>query len=189
MKPMAGKTKSTRKASLLKARKTGDHDAVFEEHKEWRSATQRERINLGPLAERIGFIMRRAQLLIAREFNAILQSLDLNTGQFTILTLIAHNPGLKQTEVSAALWIKRSNMVSQLRELERRGLVRRFPARRDRRSYALHLSPTGVKLLRGATHLSQEHDRRMTHLLGRSRKKQLMRLLQLITERAESMDF
>jgi DNA-binding MarR family transcriptional regulator len=180
--------KSTQEPSPRKTRRASHHGASSAEGEEQRTQTRRKNINFGPLADRIGFVMRRAQLLIAREFNVMLQTLDLNTGQFMILTLVAHNPGLKQTEVSAALWIKRSNMVSQLRELERRGLVRRLPACNDRRSYALHLSPSGIELLQNMTRVSREHDRRMTNILGDHRKQQLMRLLRQITETAKSVD-
>jgi DNA-binding MarR family transcriptional regulator len=143
-------------------------------------------IDLGPLAGRIGFIMRRAQLLIARELNSLLHPTGVNAGQFTVLTLVAHNPGLKQTEISNALWIKRSNLVTQLHELERRGLVRRMPSPTDRRSHALHLTPRGGKLLRRVQSLAEEHDHRLTALLGRQRKEDLTELLVQITTRLRS---
>jgi DNA-binding MarR family transcriptional regulator len=138
-------------------------------------------IDFGPLAGRIGFIMRRAQLLIARELNSLLHPTGLNAGQFTVLTLVAHNPGLKQTEIGNALWIKRSNLVTQLHKLERRGLVQRLPSPTDLRSHALHVTPKGRKLLQRVKSLTEKHDRRLTALLGRRRKEILTELLVQIT--------
>ena len=60
-----------------------------------------------------------------RDFFAVFAPFDIKPAQYSILTIIERNPGLKQAQVCDALGIKRTNFVAMIDELERRGLVRR----------------------------------------------------------------
>ena len=82
-------------------------------------------IDYGPLDSRLGYALRRAQNALFRDFFTAFESFDIRPGQYSILTIIECNPGLKQSEVSEALGIKRTNFVAMIDELERRELVRR----------------------------------------------------------------
>ena len=66
--------------------------------------------------------------------------------QYSVLAVIERNPGLSQTRLADALGIKKTNLVAMIDDLERRGLARRMPTERDRRSYALFLTPKGKAL-------------------------------------------
>ncbi len=100
-------------------------------------------IDYGPLDRRLGYVLRRAQMAVFRDFFSAFEAFDIRPAQYSILTVIECNPGLKQSEVSEALGIQRTNFVAMVDELQRRGLVRRDPAPNDRRSYALVLTETG----------------------------------------------
>ncbi len=104
---------------------------------------ERAAIDYGPLNRRLGYVLRRAQIAVFRDFFAEFEAFDIRPGQYSILTVIESNPGLKQSAVSEALGIKRANFVAMIDELERRGLVRRDAAPNDRRSHALVLTPGG----------------------------------------------
>ena len=97
---------------------------------------ERRTIDLGPLPELIGYVLRRAQLAVFQDFFAAFAPFDIRPAQFSVLTIIERNPGLTQTQVAEALGIKRTNFVGMLDELEKRGLAERRQAR-DKRSYAL----------------------------------------------------
>lgn len=140
--------------------------------------------SLGGLNHHVGYLIRRAQLLIFQDFIRTMSSVDIRPAQFSVLTVIARNPGLKQTDVCEALSIKRANLVTMLHELEDRGLATRARASTgDRRSHALYLTDKGEKLLAKLDALALDHDKRLTEALGAENKAQLLRLLGQILER------
>src|SRR4030095_1088059 len=105
-------------------------------------------VDLGPLPGLIGYVLRRAQLVVFQDFFAAFAPFDIRPAQFAVLTVIERNPGLTQSQVAAALGIKRTNFVGLLHALETRGLAERRQAARDRRSYALYLTAQGAALMR-----------------------------------------
>ena len=78
-------------------------------------------------------MLRRAQLIVFQDFFAAFAPFDIRPAQFSVLTVIERNPGLTQSQVAAALGIKRTNFVGMLDELEKRG-ARRAAAGRARQA-------------------------------------------------------
>lgn len=139
-------------------------------------------VRLGPLAELLGYRLRRAQLSVFQDFISKMKDFELRPAQFSVLTIIKANPGLKQSRVSEALGINRANFVALLDELEERKLARRAPSAEDRRSNALYLTPKGEAFLDEALqHLQTHHERRLEKRLGEAGKRQLLSLLQKLT--------
>jgi DNA-binding MarR family transcriptional regulator len=130
-------------------------------------------LKFGPLDERLGYVLRRAQVAVFRDFFKTFEPLDIKPAQYSILTIIECNPGLKQTQVGDALGIKRTNFVGMIDELESRGLVRRDEALGDRRSYALVLTPQGEDLMPRLHELSAAHEQRIVAALGAKRRQKL----------------
>ena len=91
-------------------------------------------LDLGPLPDLIGYVLRRAQLVVFQDFFSAFAPFDISPAQFSVLTVIERNPGLTQSQVAAALGIKRTNFVGLLDELERRSLAERRQTARDKRS-------------------------------------------------------
>ena len=60
-----------------------------------------------------------------------------------MLVLVGENPGRKQSEIAAALGIKRANFVALVDGLQNRGLIERLSLETDRRANALHLTEQG----------------------------------------------
>ena len=60
-----------------------------------------ELINFGPLAHWVGFNLRMAQEAAFQAFSRRSQEIGESPGRFATLTLIARNPGISQTELSA----------------------------------------------------------------------------------------
>ena len=134
-------------------------------------------IDLGPLPELIGYVLRRAQLIVFQDFFAAFAPFDIRPAQFSVLTVIERNPGLTQSQVAAALGIKRTNFVGMLDELEKRGLAERRQAARDKRSYALYLTPDGAALMRKLKPVLKAHESRMVALVGEEGRDRLIALL------------
>ena len=130
----------------------------------------------------LGYLLRRAQMVAYADFIAELAALDLSPGQFGVLTVIDANPGLRQSEVSSALGIQKTNFVAVVNGFERRGIAVRKPAAGDRRSYALHLTPKGKALLRRARAAQARHEARLVERLGTKGRAQLLDLLEKLTQ-------
>jgi DNA-binding MarR family transcriptional regulator len=132
---------------------------------------------LGPLGDMVGYALRRAQLAVFDEAIKAFAKLDLRPAQYCVLALLGHRPGMKQSEVAAALGIQRANFVTLLDGLESRGLAQRSAIPNDRRSYALHLTPDGERLLRRANALVATLEARLDAKLGPGGRAQLLDLL------------
>lgn len=114
----------------------------------------------------IGYRLRRAQLKVFQRFLTVFDKLNLRPAEYSVLVLIADNPGRKQTEIAEALGIKRANFVALVHEIEERGLVERRPARDDKRANALHLTKAGRAFLVRARAVHDEMEQALVERLG-----------------------
>jgi DNA-binding MarR family transcriptional regulator len=134
-------------------------------------------LDVGPLAGKVGYALRRAQIAVFDDVIAAFAELDLRPAQYSVLVLLEHAPGLKQSDVAGALGIQRANFVALFDGLERRGLARRSPTPNDRRSYALYLTEAGQGVLARAARLEADHEARLDARLGPGGREQLLKLL------------
>jgi DNA-binding MarR family transcriptional regulator len=132
---------------------------------------------LGPLAGLVGYALRRAQLAVFDDAIRSFADLDLRPAQFSVLAVVGHRPGLKQSEVAATLGIQRANFVALLDRLERRGLARRTPALNDRRCHALHLTAEGERVLALASARVAAIEARLDERLGPGVRDRLLDML------------
>ena len=95
----------------------------------------------------VGYRLRRAQLNVFQKFLTVFDDLKLRPAEYSVLVLIADNPGRKQTVIAEVLGIKRANFVTLVHGLEERRLVERVPSAADRRANALHLTAEGQQFL------------------------------------------
>ena len=141
-------------------------------------------IALGPLPGLIGYALRRAQLAVFQDFHQTMAAEDIRTAQYSVLEVLRHNPGLRQTQVSAALGIKTTNFVPLFDALERRGLAERRPIPGDRRARGLFLTPQGQDLLTRLERLLATHEAHFTARIGADGKRHLLDLLNRLVEPA-----
>jgi DNA-binding MarR family transcriptional regulator len=134
-------------------------------------------IDLGGLQNRLGYVLRHAQLWIFQDLIRTMAEHDIRPGQFSVLTVIGANPGIAQRDVAQSLGIERARLVLMIDELERRGLARRAPSRADRRSRTLSLTEKGKHLLLRLTALADEHEARVVERVGADGKADLLRIL------------
>lgn len=145
-------------------------------------------VDLGGLPALIGYALKRTQLAVYQDFQRTFAELNIRPVQYAIISVIGSNPGLKQSQLSAALEIKRANIVALLNELEERGLAIRSPVAADRRSYALHLTEKGMVLLKKLQELSVVEERRLASRIGQKGRDQLLALLREVRQAAEQSD-
>lgn len=139
-------------------------------------------IDLGMLPNIVGYMLRRAQLAAFQDFLRSYAEVDIRPAQYAVLTVIQSNPGLRQSQLSAALGIKRANLVALLDSLENRGLAKRLPVATDRRSYALHLTEAGDALMQKLQEINTAHEQRVIGKIGADGRRELLRLLHGIVE-------
>jgi DNA-binding MarR family transcriptional regulator len=141
------------------------------------AAASHRRIDLGTLNARTGYFVRRLQVWIFQDFIRTLKSAQIRPAQYSVLVLIAANPGLSQADLSDALGIERARLVRLLDELDRRGLTARLPSTRDRRSHALFLTADGEAAMDRIELLVARHEEHVTERLGPARRRALIKLL------------
>jgi DNA-binding MarR family transcriptional regulator len=135
----------------------------------------------GMLEKRIGYALRRAQLAVFQDFYQAVAEYDISTAQYSVLTIIENNPGLSQTQVADALGIKKANFVALIRTLETRKLVERRMTPNDKRSYALHLTGSGQKLITLLHQASEDHEARIRSAVGECTYRELFEPLARIS--------
>jgi DNA-binding MarR family transcriptional regulator len=140
-------------------------------------------VEIGALTSLIGYMLRRAQIAVFQDVFRAFAEVGIRPAQFSVLTVIAHNPGRTQSQVAAALGIKRTNFVALIDSLERRGLAERRPAPTDRRSHALHLTETGRATVRRLNRMVEKLEAGMIRRIGRNRRAVLLDLLTRLSER------
>ncbi|NKC31233.1 MarR family winged helix-turn-helix transcriptional regulator [Falsiroseomonas selenitidurans] len=123
-------------------------------------------VQLGPLGVQLGFLLRLAQEAAFDAFAARTGQAALRPGRYSILVIIAANPGISQTALGAAAGRDKSTLTPALADLERRGLIRRDRPPQDRRSYALTLTEVGRQVLEGLRHHAAAHDAALEALVG-----------------------
>jgi DNA-binding MarR family transcriptional regulator len=97
--------------------------------------------------------------------------------EYAVLTAIAAAGPLSQQRLAERLHVNRTLMVAVADTLERRGLVERRRDPADRRSYALHVTPTGHAELERLHGEIEQVDRRMTERLTDGERARLNELL------------
>jgi DNA-binding MarR family transcriptional regulator len=134
-------------------------------------------VRYGPLTEYLGYALRRAQMSTVAEFVSVMKEVELRPTQFAVLTIIKENPGVRQSEVCAALGIQKANFVPLLNELQRRGFAVRKAGFPDRRASALHLTSQGEAVLGRARALHSAYEANIAARLGPRGRDRLLALL------------
>jgi MarR family transcriptional regulator, organic hydroperoxide resistance regulator len=112
----------------------------------------------------LGYLLRRAQGAMHRDYMASVTGLDLTQKQTATVWLINANPGVSQVSVAAALDMDRATMMAVTDRLEDRGLLIRKRSTVDRRRQELYLTPAGQSLLRKVKARIAEHEARVKSL-------------------------
>jgi DNA-binding MarR family transcriptional regulator len=128
----------------------------------------------------IGYNARRAALAVIEVFLERMSVYGLRPVDFSVLSLITHNPGITSRQLCTALGILPPNLVGMVNALEKRGLVARQPHPRDGRAVGLHLTAAGQKLMRDAEKTAARLESDAAAKLSATEVKTLIRLLQKI---------
>ena len=128
----------------------------------------------------MGYNATRASLKVIELFTKRMAVYDLRHVDFSILSIIMHNPGVTSRQLCGVLSILPPNLVGKIDIMEKRALVSRRPHPQDGRAVGLYLTDTGAKLMADAERTATNLEEDVTGRLSAAEKKTLMRLLQKI---------
>jgi DNA-binding MarR family transcriptional regulator len=139
-----------------------------------------EQVDTSYLEGLIGYNARRAALAVIEVFLDRMSIYDLRPVDFSVLSLVMHNPGITSRQLCTTLGILPPNLVGMVSNLEKRELIVRRPHPRDGRAMGLHLTPAGQKLMRDAERTAAELEAQAASRLTAGEVKTLIRLLKKI---------
>ncbi|MCC2613091.1 MarR family transcriptional regulator [Neorhizobium sp. Rsf11] len=136
-----------------------------------------DEVNLDRLDTALGFLMRLAQLKIYERFFEEVGDHNLKPGEFSVLWVLLHNPGIRQSVLGQRLMIKRAHMTKLIRSLEDQGLVSRRIPDDDRRAVEITLTPAAATMVEQAGDWFFTYEDSVGENLNAAERRQLTALL------------
>lgn len=128
----------------------------------------------------LGYNARRAALAIIERFLVRMAEFNLRPVEFSVMSVIHHNPGVTSRQLCAALNLLPPNLVGLVQSLETRGLLVRKPHPTDGRAVGLHPTPGGRALMLQAEQAAQQAETAKALGLTAAQHKTLRDLLQKV---------
>jgi len=141
-----------------------------------------DQVDTSYLESLLGYNARRAALAVIEVFIERMAPYDLRPVDFSVLSLILHNPGITSRQLCASLGILPPNLVGLVNTLEKRELIARKPHPRDGRAMGLHLSAAGQKLMQAAERTAAQLEAEAASRLTATEQRTLLRLLKKVYE-------
>lgn len=142
-----------------------------------------EAVNTRYLETLLGYNARRAALSVIEVFLERMSVYGLRPVEFSVLSVVSHNPGVTSRQLCTALGIQPPNLVRLVADLDQRGLLLRKPHPTDGRAIGLHLTAAAGKLMREAEITANELEDDVASALSTAERATLMRLLKKIYQR------
>ena len=128
----------------------------------------------------LGYNARRVSLQAIELFNDRMAAYDLSPVDFSVLSLIRHNPGITSRQLCGALSLLPPNLVGKISMMEKRDLLTRKPHPDDGRAIGLHLTNAGMQMMQQAEDTATELESDVSSKLTTAEAKTLLRLLQKV---------
>lgn len=143
-------------------------------------------VDVSALERLIGYNARRAALTVIASMVESVKPFDLRGPlDFSVLTLIGHNPGVTSRQLCSVLDILPPNLVGIIKQLESRGLVERLVHPTDGRAQGLYLTAAGQALTAETEATVIAAEDRASGRLTDAERRTLTTLLQKIYRRAD----
>jgi len=139
-----------------------------------------ERVDTSYLQTLLGYNARRVSLQVIELFNERMAAYDLSPVDFSVLSLIRHNPGITSRQLCSALSLLPPNLVGKISMMEKRDLLTRKPHPDDGRAIGLHLTVAGSQMMQQAENTATQLELDVSNKLTAAESKTLRRLLQKV---------
>jgi DNA-binding MarR family transcriptional regulator len=137
-------------------------------------------LNSDFLESLLGYNARRASLTILSVVFERMAALDLRPVEFSMLSLIHHNPGVTSRRLSEALAIQPPNLVGKVANMLAKGWITRQTDSQDKRALVLTLTPAGVVVIEQAEKLVVELESAASVQLTTEERETLIHLLKKV---------
>lgn len=128
----------------------------------------------------VGYNARRAVLQIIELFISRMTEHEMRPVEFSVMSLIARNPGITSSQLCDVLGMMSSNLVAMVRSLEKRKLISRKPHPNDGRATGLYPTRAGTALVQTGEKTISTLEIEATSGLTANERKTLIRLLKKI---------
>lgn len=125
-----------------------------------------EEIDFTNLSGLLGYQIRQAQTASFRDLAVRFRDINVTPGEFSLMTILQDNPQIRQIDLLRIYKLDKSTMSVAVNRLVRRGLVVQRKLPEDRRFHGLSLTGEGERVLRTATDIVNDQERRMADALG-----------------------
>ncbi|MES2510734.1 MAG: MarR family winged helix-turn-helix transcriptional regulator [Pseudomonadota bacterium] len=142
--------------------------------------TLTEALDTSFLESLVGYNARRATLQIIELFISRMTDHDMRPVEFSVMSLIARNPGVTSRLLCDALAMQSPNLVGIVRSLEKRKLISRKPHPSDGRAMGLYPTRAGTTFVQTGEQTISSLEIEATAGLSTTERKTLIRLLQKI---------
>jgi len=142
-----------------------------------------EQVDTTFLDSLLGYNARRAALAVIEVFLERMKPYRLRPVDFSVLSLVLHNPGITSRQLCTTLGILPPNLVNLVGKLEERGLLVRKPHPHDGRATGLHPTPAAARLMRTAEKTAADLETEVAARLTRSEQQTLLSLLRKVYQR------
>jgi DNA-binding MarR family transcriptional regulator len=137
-----------------------------------------------PMARRVGYRLKQAQILLRQRMDAVLRPFGLTTPQYAALSAIELAPGISNAALARAAFVTPQTMQGIVANLEREGLIERSADPAHGRRLRTMLTPSG------RTAMSRAHEA-VSHveaaMIGRLSDDEATMLAALLGRCAESL--
>ena len=131
----------------------------------------------------LGYNARRAALAVIDLFLQRMAPYKLRPVDFSVASMIVHNPGITSRQLCSTLGILPPNLVGMINALEKRGLIDKRAHPSDGRANGLHASAEGIALLQQAQAAALTLEDEVASNLTASERKTLLRLLKKVYQK------
>jgi DNA-binding MarR family transcriptional regulator len=126
----------------------------------------------------VGYLLAQADIPLKRAFvQHIGEPFTLRPVEFTVLALVAHNPGMTGKQLAQVLAVAPPNITLVLDKMTEKGLLERVRSETDRRAQNIHLTPGGRALAERALAVSHTMEREALRHLSEGERVMLLELL------------
>jgi DNA-binding MarR family transcriptional regulator len=135
----------------------------------------------------LGFQLRRAHTLFALHWHLSFsdQKIRVTPMQGGMLLVIENQPGLMQTTLAQIMDVEGPTLIEALSKLEEKGLVSRVRRVGDKRSYALHLTRAGRRMVARVKEFVPDREAELLIDLSDDERSLLLDLLRRLVRRAK----
>jgi DNA-binding MarR family transcriptional regulator len=128
----------------------------------------------------LGYNARRASLAVIEVFLQRMTRYKLRPVDFSVASLILHNPGITSRQLCSTLGLLPPNLVGLINTLEKRGLICKQAHPKDGRATGLHATSAGTALLNEAEAAATVLEDELTAGLTSSERSTLLNLLKKV---------